>query len=208
MSESARVMCCGRRVVRTWRMVWRGECAIAWWRTLDVDAVLKKLSKLKNEECQRKKLWPPPPPRFRCWRVSMTSQPPGNQGTSGLRFVFSLCLGDLSGTTDTKMAFSRIALLLALTHIATCEQPSAPSPIAAPLRELPWVKGGLNFLVQSVLPVQKSYRANCVSSIRPIRTAGTADTYKKLNTQRIGATTSPSPTTSGNERMKTGQMSC
>ena len=45
------------------------------------------------------------------------------------------------------MAFSRIALLLALTHIAACEQPSAPSPIAAPLRELPWVKGGLNFLV-------------------------------------------------------------
>lgn len=44
------------------------------------------------------------------------------------------------------MMFSRIPLLLALLHTAACEQPSAPSPISAPLRELPWAKGGLNFL--------------------------------------------------------------
>ncbi|KAI5361066.1 Putative calcineurin-like phosphoesterase domain, ApaH type, 5'-Nucleotidase/apyrase [Septoria linicola] len=42
------------------------------------------------------------------------------------------------------MAFHRIPLLLTLLHFATAEQPSAPSPIAAPLRELPW--GQLNFL--------------------------------------------------------------
>jgi len=42
------------------------------------------------------------------------------------------------------MAFSRITLLLALSYIAQGEQPSAPSPISAPLRELPW--GQLNFL--------------------------------------------------------------
>lgn len=42
------------------------------------------------------------------------------------------------------MAFVRVPLLLALLHAATAEQPSAPSPIAAPLRELPW--GQLNFL--------------------------------------------------------------
>ncbi|KXT05543.1 hypothetical protein AC578_3689 [Pseudocercospora eumusae] len=42
------------------------------------------------------------------------------------------------------MVFSRIPLLLALLHLATAEQPSAPSPIAAPLRQLPW--GQLNFL--------------------------------------------------------------
>lgn len=42
------------------------------------------------------------------------------------------------------MVFARIPLLLALVYTATCEQPSAPSPIAAPLRELPW--GQLNFL--------------------------------------------------------------
>lgn len=42
------------------------------------------------------------------------------------------------------MAFSRIPLFLALIHRAYSSQPSAPSPIAAPLRELPW--GQLNFL--------------------------------------------------------------
>lgn len=42
------------------------------------------------------------------------------------------------------MQFARIPLLLALLHSASAEQPSAPSPIAAPLRELPW--GQLNFL--------------------------------------------------------------
>ena len=46
------------------------------------------------------------------------------------------------------MPFSRVPLLLALTLTlilcAVAEQPSAPSPIAAPLRELPW--GQLNFL--------------------------------------------------------------
>lgn len=41
-------------------------------------------------------------------------------------------------------AFSRIAFLLAFSHIASTSQPSAPSPISAPLRELPW--GQLNFL--------------------------------------------------------------
>lgn len=43
-----------------------------------------------------------------------------------------------------KMVFSRIPLLVALVHVAVSEQPSAPSPIAAPLRELPWAQ--LNFL--------------------------------------------------------------
>ncbi|CAK3921886.1 related to 5^ nucleotidase [Lecanosticta acicola] len=42
------------------------------------------------------------------------------------------------------MVFSRVPLLLALIHSAVSEQPSAPSPIAAPLRELPWKQ--LNFL--------------------------------------------------------------
>lgn len=42
------------------------------------------------------------------------------------------------------MAFSRIPLLLTVLHLAAGEQPSAPAPIAAPLRELPW--GQLNFL--------------------------------------------------------------
>lgn len=42
------------------------------------------------------------------------------------------------------MTFSRIPLLLALLYFASAEQPSAPAPIAAPLRELPW--GQLNFL--------------------------------------------------------------
>ncbi|KJX92911.1 ser/Thr protein phosphatase family [Zymoseptoria brevis] len=36
------------------------------------------------------------------------------------------------------------ALFLAISSLASAEQPSAPSPIAAPLRELPW--GKLNFL--------------------------------------------------------------
>ena len=44
------------------------------------------------------------------------------------------------------MLFDRISLLLALTHVAFSKQPSAPKPIAAPLRELPWTKNGLNFL--------------------------------------------------------------
>jgi len=42
------------------------------------------------------------------------------------------------------MLFSRISLLLTLLHTALAEQPEAPSPISAPLRELPW--GQLNFL--------------------------------------------------------------
>ena len=42
------------------------------------------------------------------------------------------------------MLFDRISLLLALTHIASSKQPSAPEPIEAPLRELPWSQ--LNFL--------------------------------------------------------------
>lgn len=41
-------------------------------------------------------------------------------------------------------SFSRIPLFLALIHAAFASQPSAPSPIAAPLRELPWAQ--LNFL--------------------------------------------------------------
>jgi 2',3'-cyclic-nucleotide 2'-phosphodiesterase (5'-nucleotidase family) len=41
-------------------------------------------------------------------------------------------------------SFLRIPLLLALLHAALASQPSAPSPIAAPLRELPWSQ--LNFL--------------------------------------------------------------
>lgn len=44
------------------------------------------------------------------------------------------------------MLFDRISLLLALTHLIACEQPSAPKPISAPLRELPWTKNGINFL--------------------------------------------------------------
>lgn len=40
--------------------------------------------------------------------------------------------------------FLRVPLLLALLHAAVASQPSAPSPIAAPLRELPWAQ--LNFL--------------------------------------------------------------
>ncbi|KAK4541152.1 hypothetical protein LTR36_008226 [Oleoguttula mirabilis] len=44
------------------------------------------------------------------------------------------------------MHFSRISLLLAVLHSAVAEQPSAPSPISAPLRGLPWAAGGLNFL--------------------------------------------------------------
>lgn len=43
------------------------------------------------------------------------------------------------------MVFTRIPLLLTLVHLlAAAEQPTAPEPIAAPLRELPW--GQLNFL--------------------------------------------------------------
>jgi len=42
------------------------------------------------------------------------------------------------------MICDRISLLLALLHLTVAEQPSAQSPIAAPLRELPW--GQLNFL--------------------------------------------------------------
>ncbi|TKA32006.1 hypothetical protein B0A50_01252 [Salinomyces thailandicus] len=46
------------------------------------------------------------------------------------------------------MIFSRIPLLLTFLHVASAEQPSAPSPISAPLRELPWSKGrgSINFL--------------------------------------------------------------
>lgn len=44
------------------------------------------------------------------------------------------------------MLFDRIPLLLTLTHLAVCEQPSAPKPISAPLRDLPWTKNGINFL--------------------------------------------------------------
>lgn len=42
------------------------------------------------------------------------------------------------------MPFSRVPLLLALLHLIAAEQPSAPSPINAPLRDLPW--GQLNIL--------------------------------------------------------------
>ena len=46
---------------------------------------------------------------------------------------------------DQEMLFSRIPLLLALIHSSVlASQPSAPSPISAPLRELPWSQ--LNFL--------------------------------------------------------------
>lgn len=41
-------------------------------------------------------------------------------------------------------SFLRVPLLLAFLHAAIASQPSAPSPIAAPLRELPWAQ--LNFL--------------------------------------------------------------
>ena len=44
------------------------------------------------------------------------------------------------------MPFARIPLLLALLYTASCEQPEAPSPISAPLRELPWTSAGINFL--------------------------------------------------------------
>lgn len=44
------------------------------------------------------------------------------------------------------MLFDRISLFLALTHLATCSQPSAPKPISAPLRDLPWTTSGINFL--------------------------------------------------------------
>ena len=89
-----------------------------------------------------------PPPRFA--DIAMTPShvcrnSPGRQARSS-RLHFISPLLDLVAFSKTKMVFSRIALLLALTHIAACEQPSAPSPIAAPLRELPWAKGGLNFL--------------------------------------------------------------
>lgn len=40
--------------------------------------------------------------------------------------------------------FARLPLFLALIHIAVAEQPEAPAPISAPIRELPW--GQLNFL--------------------------------------------------------------
>ncbi|KAK5130985.1 hypothetical protein LTR08_001396 [Meristemomyces frigidus] len=42
------------------------------------------------------------------------------------------------------MSFSRIPLLLTFIHSTLASQPSAPSPISAPLRELPWAQ--LNFL--------------------------------------------------------------
>ena len=42
------------------------------------------------------------------------------------------------------MLFDRISVLLALTHLASSKQPTAPEPIPAPLRKLPW--GQLNFL--------------------------------------------------------------
>ncbi|KAF2487613.1 Metallo-dependent phosphatase-like protein [Neohortaea acidophila] len=42
------------------------------------------------------------------------------------------------------MLWDRIVLLLAFTHLAASKQPSAPSSVEAPLRELPW--GKLNFL--------------------------------------------------------------
>jgi 2',3'-cyclic-nucleotide 2'-phosphodiesterase (5'-nucleotidase family) len=42
------------------------------------------------------------------------------------------------------MDFSRVALLFIFCHLATAKQPSAPSAVAAPLRELPW--GQINFL--------------------------------------------------------------
>ncbi|KAK4570542.1 hypothetical protein LTR86_002623 [Recurvomyces mirabilis] len=43
------------------------------------------------------------------------------------------------------MSFARIPLLLFFLRLASSEQPSAPEPISAPLRELPWSKQ-LNFL--------------------------------------------------------------
>ena len=42
------------------------------------------------------------------------------------------------------MPFSRISFLFVFTYIANAKQPSAPNPLPAPLRELPW--GQLNFL--------------------------------------------------------------
>ena len=42
------------------------------------------------------------------------------------------------------MLFTRLPLALTFLHGALASQPSAPSPIAAPLRQLPW--GQLNFL--------------------------------------------------------------
>lgn len=47
-----------------------------------------------------------------------------------------------------KMLWDRIVLLLAFTHLAASKQPSAPSSVEAPLRELPW--GKLNFLVRCI----------------------------------------------------------
>ncbi|KAK0937256.1 hypothetical protein LTR29_011173 [Friedmanniomyces endolithicus] len=44
------------------------------------------------------------------------------------------------------MSFSRIPLLLAFVYAVSSEQPSAPSPISAQLRELPWSSDGLNIL--------------------------------------------------------------
>ncbi|KAK5169565.1 uncharacterized protein LTR77_005541 [Saxophila tyrrhenica] len=42
------------------------------------------------------------------------------------------------------MHFSRVLYLFIFTYLATAKQPSAPSAVAGPLRELPW--GQLNFL--------------------------------------------------------------
>ncbi|WPH02771.1 Hypothetical protein R9X50_00563900 [Acrodontium crateriforme] len=40
--------------------------------------------------------------------------------------------------------FARLHVFLALVHIAVAEQPEAPAPISAPIRDIPW--GQLNFL--------------------------------------------------------------
>ena len=47
-------------------------------------------------------------------------------------------------TIVIKMYCPLILGALSLLHAARCEQPSAPSPVSSPLRELPW--GDLNFL--------------------------------------------------------------
>jgi len=50
----------------------------------------------------------------------------------------------MQGAADVANMIERFLTISALFAGVLCSQPSAPSPIAAPLRELPW--GQLNFL--------------------------------------------------------------
>lgn len=81
-------------------------------------------------------------------RVSGRSkrQAPGSSTLAAVVSITSSIPRQPLCTVTSKMLFDRIAILFALTHSAYTSQPSAPSPISAPLRELPWAKSGLNFL--------------------------------------------------------------